>query len=229
MPIKFSLSSTEPLSIAADVLVLGVPEGATVKEGSSASSPKQLGPSLAKTLKREEFTGKKDQTSISPTNDARRSRRACVAVGLGNPGPLDRGRRPHLRRQGRALRARRQGRPRSRSSSRARSGRAPSAPRPRASSSARYRFTKYLTGDRVPKVELEQGHARRRRQGHEGGEGRGGRRPADRRGRQHRARPLNEPPNELYPEALADARRRDVQGERPRDQGLRPRRSKRRA
>jgi len=27
MPIKFSLSSTEPLSVAADVLVLGVPEG----------------------------------------------------------------------------------------------------------------------------------------------------------------------------------------------------------
>src|SRR5689334_19657820 len=61
MPIKFSLSSTEPLSVAADLLVLGVPEGSSFKEGALGDLAKALGPSMGKTLKREEFTGKKEQ------------------------------------------------------------------------------------------------------------------------------------------------------------------------
>src|SRR6185369_9700793 len=61
MPIKLSLSSTEPLSVAADLLILGVPEGASMKDGVLGELAKELGPSMARLLKREEFTGKKDQ------------------------------------------------------------------------------------------------------------------------------------------------------------------------
>jgi leucyl aminopeptidase len=88
MPIKFSLSSTEPLSVAADVLVLGVPEGSTMKEGALGELSKALGPSMAKAVKREEFTGKKDQTLDLPTGGADLKPGRVLLVGLGKPEAL---------------------------------------------------------------------------------------------------------------------------------------------
>src|SRR5215470_8029079 len=88
MPIKFSLSSSEPLSIAADVLVLGVPEGATFKEGTLGDLAKALGPSLARAVKREEFTGKKDQSLEVATSGSDLKAAKVLLIGLGNPANL---------------------------------------------------------------------------------------------------------------------------------------------
>src|SRR3954463_13361039 len=88
MPIKFSLSSTEPLSVAADVLVLGVPEGSSFKDGALGDLSKALGPAFSKTIKREEFTGKKDQTLEIATLGTELKAGRVLLVGLGNPGAL---------------------------------------------------------------------------------------------------------------------------------------------
>ena len=70
MSIKLSLTSTDPLGVAADVLILGVLEGASTKDGVLGELSRALGPAFAKALKREEFTGKKDQTLDVQTNEA---------------------------------------------------------------------------------------------------------------------------------------------------------------
>src|SRR5438874_11153868 len=85
MPVKFSLSSTEPLSVAADVLVLGVPEGSTFKEGTLGDLAKALGPSLARAIKREEFTGKKDQTLEVATGGSDLKPAKVLLIGVGDP------------------------------------------------------------------------------------------------------------------------------------------------
>ena len=61
MPIKVSLSSTDVLSVPVDVAVIGVPEGASLRGGVLGQLSKALGPNVAKTLKREEFVGKRDR------------------------------------------------------------------------------------------------------------------------------------------------------------------------
>ena len=88
MAIKFSLSSSEPLSVAADVLVLGVPEGASFKDGALGDLAKALGASLAKAVKREDFTGKKDQTLDLAAGGTDLKPGRILLVGVGNPAVL---------------------------------------------------------------------------------------------------------------------------------------------
>ena len=88
MPIKFSLSSSDPLSVAADVLVLGVPEGSTLKDGTLGELGKALGPSLGKAVKREDFTGKKDQTLDLAAGGTDLKPGRVLLVGLGDPAKL---------------------------------------------------------------------------------------------------------------------------------------------
>src|SRR4051794_21708209 len=88
MPIKFSLSSSQPLRVAADVLVLCVPQGSAFKEGSLGELAKALGPSMAKSVKREEFTGKKDQTLELSSGTTSLKPARILLVGLGNPASL---------------------------------------------------------------------------------------------------------------------------------------------
>lgn len=87
MSIKLSIVSQAPLSIAADVVVIGVPEGASTKEGILAELEKALGPVVARVVKREDFTGKKDQTLDLSTNDALPVGRVLL-IGLGKTSPL---------------------------------------------------------------------------------------------------------------------------------------------
>src|SRR4051812_14857232 len=87
MPIKISLSASDPLSVAADIVVLGVPEGVSARGGVLGALGKAVGPSVARAIKREEFTGKKDQTIEFVTNGALRPARV-VLVGLGNHAAL---------------------------------------------------------------------------------------------------------------------------------------------
>ena len=89
MPIKFFLSSTELLSVAADVLVLGVPEGIHDEGGHPRGSlSKALGPAMAKAVKREEFTGQKDQTLDLSTSSTDLKPGRVLLVGLGKPEAL---------------------------------------------------------------------------------------------------------------------------------------------
>src|SRR5215211_6444208 len=83
MPLKISLSSSDPLSVAADVSVVGVPEGALQRAGIISALSKKLGNTVQRTLKREEFTGKRDQVVDFPTNGLLRPVRVLL-VGLGN-------------------------------------------------------------------------------------------------------------------------------------------------
>ena len=83
MAIKLSLSSTEPLSVAADLLVLGVPEGSSMKDGALGELAKALGPSMAKAVKREEFTGKKEQALELSTGASDLKPGRVLLLGLG--------------------------------------------------------------------------------------------------------------------------------------------------
>jgi leucyl aminopeptidase len=151
MSIKLSLSTSDPLSIATDVLVLTVSEGASHKAGSIAALTKALGPVVARTLKREDFTGKRDQTVELVTNGAIKAAKV-VLVGTGS-GPLSEAQVRLMAVKAAKL---------------AQGGRASSLVLevPYGASNAEraaaegvvlgsYRFTKYLTGDRQPKSSLE--------------------------------------------------------------------------
>jgi leucyl aminopeptidase len=87
MSIKLSIGSQAPLSIAADLVVIGVSEGASSKEGILAELEKALGPVVARAVKREDFTGKKEQTLDLPTNGALPAARVLL-IGLGKTSPL---------------------------------------------------------------------------------------------------------------------------------------------
>jgi leucyl aminopeptidase len=151
MPLKLTLSSADPLSVAADVAVIGIPEGAGPKVGALATLIKALGPVVAKQLKRDEFTGKKDQTVELATNGALRASRVLL-VGLGSAPLRDvdvrllaaRGARFALGAKASSLVL------------------AIPADVPGAEQAAAegvvlgaYRFTRYVTGDRLPKFALE--------------------------------------------------------------------------
>jgi leucyl aminopeptidase len=199
MPLKISLKSADPLKIPADVAVIGIVEGASLKAGVFSTLTKALGQVVQKTLKREEFTGKKDQSVEFSTNGRLKPARV-VLMGLGS-GQVTQA-------QVRLLAAKA----------------ARYAQGVRASSLTvevpfgvadgeqvaaegvvlgAYRFTKYLTGDRLPKAELETVSlattARLTREAREAVE----------RGQKVGeaiciARDLiNEPPNQLYPETFA--------------------------
>ncbi len=201
MPIKLSLSSTEPLSVAVDVLVLGIREGASAKDGVLGELTKRLGPTVARILKREEFTGKKDQSVEIPCTDEVKPAR-LVLMGLGKEPLGEVEVRLFAAKAGRfAIGAK--------ASSLAIEIPASVPGGERAAAEGvvlgSYRFTKYFTGDRLPKVQLDKvtllvtGNVTKAAKdaaaiGHQVGEA------------VCIARDLiNEPPNELYPEKLADA------------------------
>ena len=206
MPIKFAVSSTEPLSIAADVLVLGVPEGATPKEGILADLARVLGPSLARAIKREEFTGKKDQTLELSSGGTDLKPAKVLLVGLG-----DTTKNPLTEADARVFAAKGA---RYALGAKATSLAVEVLAVPGAGAGERataegvvlgsYRFTKYLTGDRVPKTRIER--ATLVSAGKVTKEGKEGMALGQRVGEAICiARDLiNEPPNELYPEVLAN-------------------------
>jgi leucyl aminopeptidase len=199
MPIKFSLSSTEPLSVAADLLVLGVKEGAPHKDGPLGELAKALGPSFARLLKREDFTGKKDQTLEVSTGASDLKPAKVLLVGLGSAALSE----PEVRVF--AAKGTRFALGAKASSLAITVPDAPGAERAVAEGVVlgAYRFTKYLTGDRIPKVQLERATLVAHKVSKEGKE-------AMALGKQVGeavciARDLiNEPPNELYPEVLAN-------------------------
>jgi leucyl aminopeptidase len=198
MPLKISLSSNDPLSLAADVLVLAVPEGASHSEGVLGDLAKALGPSFAKQLKHEEFTGKKDQSAEISGHGALKVA-TVLLYGTGSAALTEVDVRLIAAKAGRA----------------AQSLKAESLVLvlPTAAGAVRaaaegvvlgsYRFTKYLTGDRLPKRNLQRVTLALA--------GKVDKAARDAAELGHRigeactyARDLiNEPPNELYPEALA--------------------------
>jgi leucyl aminopeptidase len=203
MPIKLSLSSTEPLSVAADVLVLGVPEGSTMKEGALGDLAKALGPSMAKAVKREEFTGKKDQTLELSTGATELKPGRVLLVGLGKPELLTeadvrtfaaKGTRYALGAKATSLAIELP-------------VTLPNAAAERAAAEGivlgAYRFTKYLTGDRQPKTAIER--ATLVTSGKVGKEAKDAVTVGQQVGEAICiARDLiNEPPNELFPAQLA--------------------------
>ncbi|MFO0755231.1 MAG: leucyl aminopeptidase [Byssovorax sp.] len=220
MSIKLAVSSNDPLSLAADLLVLGVPEGATMKDGVLGDLAKHLGPTMAKTLKREEFTGKKDQSvELHPHGEVKAGRVLLLGLGAVGPAgensPSGKPRSPLTEADVRLFGAR--------AARAALSFKASSlvveVPAPHGAVVepgafertlaeglvlGSYRFTKYLTGDRVPKTSLEKATLT------VGGKVQKEQKDAAAVGQKVGeavciARDLiNEPPNELYPEILAD-------------------------
>ena len=207
MSIKITLSSAAPLSAPVDVAVIGVAEGASPRSGILGELSKALGPVVQRTLKREDFTGKKDQLVELVTNGAVKPTRV-VLLGLGSGAITEA--------QARALAAR--------GARFAQSSRAASllielpavAGATRAAAEGvvlgAYRFTKYLTGDRLPKAALERVTlCLPKRDGlpkHEGKITNEQRAEIDLGVAVAEAICLardliNEPPNELYPEAFA--------------------------
>jgi leucyl aminopeptidase len=204
MPIKFSLSSSDPLSVAADVLVLGVPEGSTFKEGALGELGKALGPSIGKAVKREDFTGKKDQTLELGAGGSDLKPAKVLLIGLGDPQKLTeadvrvfaaKGTRFALGAKATSIAVE-----------------VPVAAHVKRAERAvaegvvlgAYRFTKYLTGDRAPKFQIER--ATLVVAGKVTKEAKEGMALGQQVGQAITiARDLiNEPPNELYPAALAD-------------------------
>lgn len=199
MPIKLSLASGDILDTAVDVAVAGIPEGASTTEGVIAQLEKALGAVVPRNLKRDEFTGKKDQTADFPTNGTIKPSR-LVLMGLGK-GPLtDADVRLFAAKAARfALGAK--------ASSLAIELPAGIAGAERAAAEGivlgGYRFTRYLTGDRVPKVAL--GHVTLLASGKIARSARAQLALGQQIGEAIcMARDLvNEPANELYPELLA--------------------------
>src|SRR5690349_8709524 len=199
MPIKVNLASSDPLSIAVDVVVIGVPEGASTGEGALARLAEALGESVAHQVKRDDFTGKKDQSIDFATRGALKPGRVLL-VGLGSGKVTDVDCRLLAAKGARFA-----------NGVRAESVAVAVPPGvERAERAAAegivlgaYRFTRYFTGDRLPKVELSRGTVVI--------EGKAVKAARDAVALGQRvgeaicvARDLvNEPPNEVYPEALA--------------------------
>ncbi len=202
MPIKLSLSTSDPFGIAADIVFVGIPEGTSEHEGHLAVLAKALGQTFSKAMKRDEFTGKKDQVLDLPSVGVLKADRV-VLFGLGKTSPLTEVEVRLLAAKGArfALGAKAQSivivLPEG-----VKGGERAAA---EGAVLGSYRFTKYLTGDRVPKVQLE--HVTLAKLGKVG--------KADRT-EMHLGQSIgeaiciarnliNEPPNELHPEALAEA------------------------
>ena len=200
MPIKLSISSSDPLSTVADLAVVGVPEGAKVDEGFLADLAKALGPVVAKNVKRDEFTGKKDQVVDFATNGAAKASRVVV-MGLGK-GPLSDADVRVL-----AAKAARLALGSKATSLTVAIPDVPGAERAAAEGAVlgSYRFTRYLTGDRLPKIDLDK--VTLLTVGRVGKPQKDAVALGEKIGRAIcLARDLiNEPPNELYPEKLAAA------------------------
>ena len=181
--------------------------------GAQHARRRRSAPVVAKTSSAKSSPGRRTRRSISATNGAVKPARVCSSASAKRQLTDVEVRAP--RRQGRALRASAR-KASSLASSLPAASPAPSAPRPRASCSARTASPSTSRATALPKVELERATLVVPRQG----------RP--RRGKDAVALGqqvgeavciardlINEPPNELYPEALADARRERMQGARP--------------
>jgi leucyl aminopeptidase len=201
MPMKLVLSSNDPLSIATDVLVLGVTEGDPLKQKPVAKLAKAIGPALGRQLRREEFTGKRDQLHEVATLGKARPERV-VLIGLGKSGAVTdadirvvaaKGARFAL-----GVRA---------------SSVAVSIPEVEGGERAAaeglvlggYRFTKYLTGERLPKTSLDKGTIVISGKVNNAGRDRVALGQAVAESVCIARDLINEPPNELHPVALADA------------------------
>jgi leucyl aminopeptidase len=199
MPIKLSILSSEPLSTVSDIAVVGVLEGAKVEEGFLKELSAALGPVVARNIKRDEFTGKKDQVADFHTNGAAKPGRVVV-MGMGKGPVTDVDARLLAAKAARLAQS---------SKATSLSIQIPGvAGAERAAAEGAvlgaYRFTRYVTGDRVPKVELEKVTllssgkvAKAQKDAVAVGE-KVGRAICIARDL------INEPPNELYPEKLAD-------------------------
>ncbi|MCC6554950.1 MAG: leucyl aminopeptidase [Polyangiaceae bacterium] len=201
MPIKVNIAASDPLSAAVDVVVIGVLEGASPGEGVLAQLAAALGEVVSKQLKRDDFTGKKDQSTEFVTNGALKPARVLLN-GLGK-GPVTDVDCRLLAAKG----ARFANGVRAQSIAVAVPEGVQGGERAAAEGLVlgAYRFTRYLTGDRLPKVSLERGTVLTT--------GRVSKADRDAVALGQRvgeavcvARDLiNEPPNELYPDALARA------------------------
>ncbi len=199
MPLKISLKTSDPLKLSVDVAVLGVVEGASPRAGALGALAKALGQVVPKTLKREEFTGKKDQLLDFATNGRLKPARV-VLIGLGSGKVTEAQVRVLSAKAARYAQSQR-------ASSLAIEVPAGVVGGDRAAAEGAvlgaYRFTKYLTGDRLPKAALASvtlaTSARATK------EGRGAVEVGQKVGEAIcLARDLiNEPPNELYPETFA--------------------------
>ena len=144
MTLQVSISSSSPTEIACDLLVIGVAEGEA--PGALAEA---LGAPLARAVQREEFAGKKDQTlEFSPHGTIPAERVLLFGLGKATVGDVE----------ARLLAAR--------AARTAQAGKVkslalvlPASGHERAAAEGvvlgSYRFSKYLTGDRLPKVGLE--------------------------------------------------------------------------
>ncbi len=151
MTLKLSLSTSDPLSAAADVAVIGVAEGASHKVGSLAALAKALGPVVQRTLKREEFSGKRDQVVEFATNGQLKPAKVLL-MGLGSGELTEAQVRTMAAKAARAAQS-------MRASSLVLEVPSGLALAERAAAEGvvlgAYRFSKYLTGDRLPKSGLE--------------------------------------------------------------------------
>lgn len=153
MPLKIQQSATSPLDTSADVVAIAVYAGATIKEEPLAALDEALDGGLGKLVQRAEFKGKKDQVLDFPTLGKLPASRVLV-FGLGARDEVtDADLRVYAAKAARS----------------ANDGKATSlvVGIPEGVSGERlrflaegvvlgaYKFTKYLTGDRRPKADLQ--------------------------------------------------------------------------
>jgi leucyl aminopeptidase len=202
MSIKIALASSDPLSVAADVLVAGIPEGAVQSSSIIAELTKAIGTVVTRTLKRDEFSGKKDQTIDFSTNGATKPGRVLL-VGLGGAGKLSDVDVRLLAAKGARF---------------ANGVRATSlaidlpegvqgAERAAAEGAllGAYRFTRYFTGDRLPKFSIDRVTLVTSRKVDKAARDAVAAGEAVGRAVALARDLINQPPNELYPETLARA------------------------
>jgi leucyl aminopeptidase len=208
MALKISVRTVLPAREPGDIVVVGMPEGehrSNKKDSPLSGFDRALGGALSRLIKREDFQGKKD-TQIALSTIGRLKADRLVVLGLGKLDDLGIGDIRIFAARG------------------ARAANAYNAKRlvlgvPAGLESrlrevvegvelGAYRFTKYFTGDRKPKAELEHVSICLT-----------GKTPADAKDVIATAQAVaqgvnlsrdlsNEPPNVLYPEILADAARR---------------------
>jgi leucyl aminopeptidase len=158
MPLKISVRSAQPLDVSADVVVIGVwtlPSEKKKKKGAAdplAAVDRALGGGLTKVMAREDFRGKREQQIRLPTL-GRLAADALVVIGLGDrEGATEADVRAFAGKAARAANAEK---------AKKMALGLPDGLESRLRYVAEglelgaYRFTKYFSGDRRPKAELE--------------------------------------------------------------------------
>ncbi len=154
MPLDIQLSAQNPTEVAADVLALCVTEGALEKQKALVAVDQALGGALFAQAKRADFAGKPEQLLDLPTLGKLKAGRVLL-VGVGHA----RRREDSTTRAFAAVAARAANGCNAQSLTLALPERLSGAPAMRAVAEGlvlgAYRFTRYFTGDRKPKAELE--------------------------------------------------------------------------